>query len=145
MAEVLAIHLSSPSVLPYLLIAAHLLLAPFLVLNIRYVGTRLIMLGFTLNLLVMLANGGLMPVEMAAVQAVGKHDGQELVPGEHIDGTKNVLLESDAIHLRPLADVIVLPVPQPFTRAISAGDIAVLAGLGALGLTLSIARLRART
>lgn len=124
------------SSLPYALPAPHLLLLPFLVLNLRLIGVRLILAGLMLNLLAMVANGGLMPVEMCAVDAVGKHDGQELVVGDHIDGSKNALLPRGDVRLRGLTDVIVLPVPQPFTRAISVGDIAVVAGIVAVAVGL---------
>lgn len=89
-----------------------------------------------LNLLAMVANGGLMPVEMSAVEAVGRHDDQELVIGDHIDGSKNVLLGPQDVRLRGLTDVVVLPVPQPFTRAISVGDIAIVVGIAVIGTSL---------
>ncbi len=118
----------------------HLLLLPFLLLNIRLIGVRLILVGLTLNLIVMVANGGLMPVEMSAVEAVGKHDQQALVIGDHIAGSKNVLLASEDIHLRPLSDAIVLPVPRPFTRALSVGDLVILVGISAAAVGLVTGR-----
>jgi len=142
LAETGAIYLLPASILPYALPAAHILLLPFLLLNLRFIGTRLILAGFMLNLLAMVANGGLMPVEMSAVEAVGKHDNQELIVGDHIDGSKNVLLARDDVRLRGLTDVILLPVPQPFTRAISLGDIAIVVGLAVIGASLAWPRLR---
>jgi hypothetical protein len=95
-----------------------------------------------LNLLAMVANGGLMPVEMSAVEAVGKHDNRELVVGDHIDGSKNVLLAREDVRLRGLTDVILLPVPQPFTRAISVGDVAIAVGIAVIGASLARPLLR---
>ncbi len=137
LAETVAIYLLPASVLPYALPAAHILLLPFLLLNVRFMGVRLILAGLVLNLLAMVANGGLMPVEMSAVEAVGKHDDRELVIGEHIDGSKNVLLAREDVRLRGLTDVIVLPVPQPFTRAISLGDVAIVMGVAVIGASLA--------
>src|SRR3972149_6564412 len=64
--------------LPLLLPAAHLLLLPFLLRNLSFWGIRLILLGLLLNLAAMLANGGLMPIERSAVEAVGRYQPAEL-------------------------------------------------------------------
>ncbi len=137
LAEMGAIYLLPASVLPYALPGAHILLLPFLFLNLRFIGVRLVLAGLMLNLLAMVANGGLMPVEMSAVEAVGKHDNRELVVGDHINGSKNVLLAREDVRLRGLTDVILLPVPQPFTRAISIGDVAIVVGLAVIGTSLA--------
>ena len=70
-----------------------------------------------------------MPVQQSAVDAVGQHQPGQLVSGEYIPGTKNVLLERGDVHLAALSDAIILPVAKPFTRAVSAGDIFVFIGL----------------
>ncbi|MEX1195580.1 MAG: DUF5317 family protein [Dehalococcoidia bacterium] len=134
--QLLVIHLLDGAALRVALPLSHLLLLPFLLANSRLLGVRLIALGLALNLLAITANGGLMPVEQSAVDAVGKHTNVELTAGQHIPGSKNILLERDSIHLRPLSDVILLPVPQPFTRAVSAGDLAIVAGVVAVLTTL---------
>ena len=115
--------------LPFLLPAAHLLLLPFLLRNVSFWGIRLILLGLLLNLTAMLANGGLMPVEAPAVEAVGRHQVGDLEVGAHIPGSKNVLLAAEDIRLRTLSDILVVPVPKPFTRAVSAGDLFVFTGV----------------
>lgn len=115
--------------LPVLLPAAHFLLLPFLLRNLSFWGIRLIFLGLLLNLTVMLANGGLMPVEAPAVEAVGRHQVGDLQIGAHIPGSKNVLLNPQDVRLRELSDILVVPIPRPFTRAVSVGDLFVLAGV----------------
>jgi hypothetical protein len=115
--------------LPFLLPAAHLLLLPFLLRNLSFWGIRLILLGLLLNVAAMVANGGLMPVEGSAVEAVGRHQAGELEVGSPIPGSKNVLLAREDVRLRELSDILVLPVPPPFTRAVSAGDLFVFAGV----------------
>ena len=120
---------SSRQWLPFLLPAAHLLLLPFLLRNLSFWGIRLIFLGLLLNLTAMLANGGLMPVEAPAVEAVGRHQVGDLQIGAHIPGSKNVLLNPRDVRLRELSDILVVPIPRPFTRAISVGDLFVLAGV----------------
>lgn len=114
--------------LPYLLPAAHVALLPFLLRNIAFWGIRLMLLGLALNLAVMLANGGLMPVERSVVDAVDRHDAGVVEEGQHIPGTKNVYLNSDDVRLRELSDAIMVPLPPPFTRAVSAGDLLVFPG-----------------
>ncbi len=115
--------------LPFLLPAAHLLLLPFLLRNLSFWGIRLILVGLLLNLTAMLANGGLMPVEAPAVEAVGRHQVGELQIGAHIPGSKNVLLAEEDIRLRNLSDILVLPFPKPLTRAVSVGDLFVFTGV----------------
>ncbi len=115
--------------LPFLLPAAHLLLLPFLLRNLSFWGIRFVLVGLLLNLTAMLANGGLMPVEAPAVEAVGRHQVGDLQIGAHIPGSKNVLLAEEDIRLRELSDILVLPVPRPFTRAVSVGDLFVLSGV----------------
>jgi hypothetical protein len=115
--------------LPLLLPALHLLLLPFLLRNLSFWGIRLVALGLCLNLAVMVANGGLMPVDESTVEAVGRHQGADLEVGSHIPGTKNVLLERGDIRLRFLSDTLLLPVPRPFTKAISVGDVLIAGGV----------------
>ena len=115
--------------LPLLLPLAHVLLLPFLLRNLSFWGIRLILLGLLLNLTAMAANGGLMPVEGSAVEAVGRHEVGELEVGSPVPGSKNVLLAREDIRLRELSDILVLPVPRPFTRAASVGDFFVFAGV----------------
>jgi hypothetical protein len=114
--------------MPVLLPASHLILIPFLIRNSSYLGIRLLLAGLVLNLSVMAANGGLMPVDAGAVNAVGRHEVGDLALNEPIPGTKNVLLESEDIHLRFLSDAVVLPLPNPLTRAISLGDLLIAPG-----------------
>jgi hypothetical protein len=115
--------------LPFLLPTAHLLLIPFLIRNLKYWGMRLLLAGLLLNLTAMLANGGLMPVEPSAVQAVGRVELNELKPGEHIPGSKNRLVADGELRASWLSDRLIIPVPRPFTRAVSIGDIIVAFGV----------------
>jgi hypothetical protein len=135
-AEVAVIYLigSSPegrAWMPVLLPAAHLLLVPFLIRNFSFWGARVILMGLGLNLIVMAVNGGLMPVGPRAVEAIGKHNLDELPLGDPIPGSKNVLLEPDQTHAQWLSDAIVLPIPRPYKRAVSVGDLVVFGGVAA--------------
>lgn len=108
---------------------AHALLLPFLLRNLSFWGIRLILLGLLLNLTAMAANGGLMPVDGSTVEAVGRHDVAELKVGSPVPRSKNVLLAREDVRLRELSDILVLPVPRPFSRAVSVGDLIVFTGV----------------
>ena len=115
--------------MPVLLPAAHLLLVPFLVRNLSFWGARVVLVGLGLNVIVMVANGGLMPVAPPAVEAIGKHNLDELRLGDPIPGSKNVLLEPDQTRAQWLSDAIVIPLPRPYKRAVSVGDLVVVGGV----------------
>lgn len=118
---------SSEVLLRISLPVAHALLIPFLLANWRLWGIRLVAAGLALNLLVIVANGGLMPIEPAAVTAVGRHDVTTLEFGGHIAGTKNVLLAPNEANFAALSDRILLEL-GPLRKAISAGDFFVYGG-----------------
>ena len=124
-----------------LLPATHVLLLPFLVRNFSMWGMRLVAIGLLLNLAVMALNGGLMPVDRDAIEAVGRHDVQALRPGDYIPGTKNVYQDHSQTRLGELSDAIIVPAPKPFTRAISMGDLFVILGLGTASVEI-LARYR---
>lgn len=91
-------------------------------------GMRILAVGLMLNLAVMAANGGLMPVSREAVLAAGVSTA-ETVPAEgaRLPRSKDVLLSIERTRLGILSDVIVLP--PPVARVCSLGDIVI--GLGA--------------
>jgi len=124
-----------------LLPAAHVLLLPFLIRNFSMWGMRLVAVGLILNLAAMAFNGGLMPVDREGISAVGRHDAEVLTPGTYIPGTKNVYVDESGTKLHELSDAIILPFPQPFTRAISVGDLFVVFGLAVVSAEI-VARYR---
>jgi hypothetical protein len=107
-----------------------LLLAFVIVRNLSVPGMRLVAAGMACNLLVIVANGGLMPVSP-----------QSLVEARLIEHTDTVALESKRpsakdVVLRPedtrfavLSDWIVTP-PVPRRKVLSVGDVVIAAGLG---------------
>ena len=107
------------------LISGAALLA-FVLANLRYRALGLVALGTLLNLAVILANGGYMPVRAADLERAGF---PQLVAHLQRDGhyQKSTLL-TDATHLPWLADVIYLPLPYGPGRMISVGDVFVAAG-----------------
>jgi uncharacterized protein DUF5317 len=85
--------------------------------NLRLTGVPLVALGAALNLAAILANGGSMPADPAALASLG-------MTAE--GNTNSVVLAAPA--LAPLTDVFAMPAWMPFSNVFSVGD--VLIGIG---------------
>lgn len=121
----LAPHLPA-SIGPLVHMSTLALLLAFLLRNLRYRALGLVAVGITLNLAVIAANGGYMPVRPEDARAAGFAD---LAADLEARGTREkwTLLTADT-RLPFLADVIVLGWPPGLRRAVSPGDL--LIGLG---------------
>jgi Family of unknown function (DUF5317) len=109
-----------------LLMSSYAVLLLFVALNLRLPGTWLVGMGFALNLLVIVVNGG-MPVNQHALQrAYGPSYGSTLHQLLTEGGAKHHLARPDDV-LLPLSDVI--PVPRPVGNVFSAGDFVSLVGI----------------
>jgi MFS family permease len=107
-----------------LLLASFLCLLAVVVLNLRQPGFVLVLLGLTLNVLVIGINQG-MPVSRAAVIASGQ--AATLPELRASDSPKHHLMRPGD-RLTFLADVI--PIGPPIRQAVSVGDLAALLGIG---------------
>ena len=87
--------------------------------NIRLTGMPIVALGAISNLAAIIANGGAMPADPAALKAAGL-DG----PGSH---TNSVVLPDPA--LRPLTDIFAIPAGLPFANVFSVGDVLLSIGV----------------
>jgi len=108
-------------------IAAYVMALTIVWLNRRLPGMALIGLGAALNLAVIAANGGLMPVSAAAARSTGGASAERQL--ERKDMARHTKLDSGT-KLWFLSDVI--PVPQPACLGpcvASAGDIILSVGL----------------
>lgn len=101
-----------------LLLASYAPVAVFVGINRLW----LVASGLVLNLIVVVANGG-MPVSLVASRTAGLPDprGTDVLWGKHV-------VMDDATRLRALGDVIPVPIPG-FRQVISVGDVLVLAGI----------------
>ena len=109
--------------------ASYVLLAAFVVLNWRRVSFLVIGAGLLLNFLVIVTNGGLMPISATNLEAGGLGDKLvELELGDSVPQTKNVLLDESDTHLRLLSDRLTWGSPGPFP-VFSIGDAVIGAGL----------------
>lgn len=113
-----------------LMAASWVVLAVALWVNRRLPGMALIGAGMVLNLLVMSANGGWMPIAPEAVSRLNA-TGKVVMIGAtaRMWGAKNIVLPRADTRLWWLSDVFVLPPPFPMRVAFSPGDVLIAAGL----------------
>ena len=95
--------------------------------NRRIVGIELVLLGLLLNAIVILANGGAMPVSADALRLVGRYDYALQLRDEGPIG--HVALATADTVLRPLADIIPLSPLPLFQTVASVGDLLIAAGM----------------
>ena len=86
--------------------------------NLRVAGLALVAVGAVSNLAAIVANGGYMPADPAALASLGEEVGP---------GYSNSVVVDDPV-LRPLTDIFAMPVWLPFANVFSIGD--VLIGIG---------------
>ena len=124
-----------------LFIFSHLLLLIFVWLNRHLPGVLLVGLGVILNLAVILANGGFMPITPETLVEINPgttiNNWQE---GLHYGYSKDVILSDKKTVLPILSDILVFPPPFPFLVAFSIGDIFIAIGIIALLLDIRFAK-----
>lgn len=101
--------------------------------NVAIPGVALIALGAGCNLAAIVANGGWMPADPAAVASIGGL----------ANGYTNSILVADPA-LKPLTDLFALPAWLPFANVFSLGDIVIGIGIAAT-IALAMRPARART
>ncbi len=120
---------------PFLLVASYGVLGMFLLVNRAIPGVKLVLIGSVLNLAVILANGGYMPVTREALERTG-HADRIVVREEHahVKGSKDIVLDRGETQLWPLSDIFRLPDPYPFATNFSMGDVAITSGVAVMVL-----------
>lgn len=102
---------------PVVYVASNVAVLGAVLRNLAVPGMVVVVAGATLNLAAIVANGGAMPADPAAMAALG------ITPQ---GGTNSVVLAEPA--LRPLTDIFAMPAWLPLANVFSIGD--VLLGLG---------------
>jgi hypothetical protein len=121
---------------PLVLLVSYGAVVVFLAANRFLPGARLVALGACLNLAVMLANGGYMPVTAAALERSGHLDRRVVRDGSvYVYGSKDVVLDESDIRLGFLGDALSLPRPIPLAASFSLGDLCIVAGACAFAYT----------
>ena len=97
-------------------------------LNRHLVGMLILILGLILNMAVMVANGGFMPINPStAERIVGTERISGFEPGSRI-GYKDILLPENETQLEILADRFLPPIGFPYQVAFSLGDVFIALG-----------------
>jgi len=115
-----------------LLLLSYGLLFLFLWRNRHLLAARILALGFLLNFLVIIVNGGFMPIAPETLALI--RPGSTVAdwqPGTLDVGSKDIVLSATEIRLRFLADIFVIPSPFPLPTAFSLGDAVILVGFAA--------------
>jgi hypothetical protein len=113
----------------FCLILSQLLLFVFAFLNRDHVGMKILMIGTVLNGLVMIVNGGFMPI---SPQIAGRLVPQDILSTIALGsrfGSKDILLLPEHTHLEWLADRFLSPAWLPYQVAFSLGDIFIAVGV----------------
>ena len=115
---------------PAILVASQLLLLVFIWFNRDWVGIKILGLGLLLNFLVIILNGGLMPIAPETVQALYPQTPLSTWQTWFLPGrSKNILLPVENTRLPWLSDFILVPEWFPTTWALSPGDLFIVLGV----------------
>jgi len=92
-------------------------------------GIKIVGAGLAANFLVMILNGGYMPITAEALDRVG-HSRNILGSGAgaRVIGTKDIVLPHESTIAWWLSDIFVLPPPFPIPSVFSFGDVLIAAG-----------------
>ncbi len=124
------------SLTPYLQVFIYVCLLAFVLTNTkRYRTISLVGLGFLLNAIVILANGGRMPVDTTMALKYGFTESLKLLNNDLVFGHQAL---TSATKLPHLADVISVAPPYPRPQTLSIGDIIIDFGLILLTIELII-------
>ena len=111
------------------LLASQILLLAFVWLNRRILGMPILLCGVILNLAVMTANGGFMPISPQTASRLVSEDRLKIIQTGSRFSTKDVLLRPENTHFEWLADRFLLPTWFPYQAAFSLGDVFIALGI----------------
>ena len=113
-----------------LYLASFLLLLAFVWRNRRIPGILIVGIGVICNLLVILLNGGFMPITPETLVEINPGSTVEQWPvGTHYGYSKDVIELQHATRFWALSDTLVVPPPLPRPTAFSVGDLVIAAGI----------------
>jgi hypothetical protein len=113
-----------------LILCSYGLLMVAVVANWQIPGMLLLGLGVALNFLVILVNGGWMPVTADHLAVSGLiSSSTSLAPGQRVMYSKDLIVASQETHLRWLSDVFVIPRAGLLSTVFSTGDVLMMLGL----------------
>lgn len=115
---------------PIILVSTQALLLLFALLNIKKTSFWPITLGFLANFIVIVLNGGLMPISPETIKRLASNAPQEwLVTGQRLGTGKDIVLNEKDTILPFLSDRLVTPIWMNFPVAFSVGDVLISIGV----------------
>jgi hypothetical protein len=112
-----------------LLLASQIVLLVFVWLNRRMLGMTILLCGVTLNIAVMAANSGFMPISpQTASRLITADKLRDVSPGSRF-GLKDILLHPEDTRFEWLADRYLPPGWFPYQVAFSLGDVFIAMGV----------------
>jgi hypothetical protein len=111
------------------LLLSQSLLLGFALLNWRIPGMSILIIGIVLNLGVMAANGGFMPISPQTAGHLVSEEILQDIPNGSRFGTKDILLHPQETRFEWLADRFLTPVWFRYQAAFSLGDIFIATGI----------------
>ena len=113
-----------------LFLLSHLVLLAFVWRNRRLAGIQIVGLGVICNLLVILVNGGFMPISPDTLVRINPGTTADQWPaGYHYGHSKDIIVLPENTGLWGLSDILVLPPPFPWPAAFSLGDLLIATGI----------------
>jgi hypothetical protein len=113
-----------------LFVGSLLLLLVFVWRNRRLAGVLILGVGVVCNLLVIMANGGFMPITPETLVEINPGSTVEQWPeGVHYGNSKDVIRERENTELWALSDILVSPLAFPVPIAFSLGDLVIAVGI----------------
>jgi hypothetical protein len=112
----------------YPIIASQLIFLAFAFFNRNHKGMLILFMGAALNLLVMSANGGRMPISPETASRLFPKENLWDFPAGTLIGPKDILLPPEDTRFEWLADRFLPPIWLPYQFAFSLGDVFIAAG-----------------
>jgi hypothetical protein len=114
-----------------LIVGSHAALLAIALRNVRAAGMVIAALGLAMNLTVIVANGGLMPIAPETIRMAGREawkvgDGS---PGTRVAHSKDIVIAREDTWLEPLSDRYWTGLPGRLSVIFSVGDVVLLVGV----------------
>jgi hypothetical protein len=119
----------SGNLVSILLVSSLIILLAFSLLNIHKISFLPITLGFLLNFLVIMLNGGLMPISPDTVRKLLPGQDAQWVVGQRLGYGKDIILQPEMTRWWFLSDRFMLPDWLQYPVAFSLGDVLIAAGV----------------